>query len=212
MTKVRAIARSTILCVVWLVIFQAQALSAKESDRPPAGPLITVHTPHPEQFEMALDEIQLEWTDPGEKKLAPAQTPIMIYGTQVLKSEAFRAAVAVSGITSPTDLSMMAAALKAANPGAEAHLILYEPGLPQSEATRRLLTREVGLVLEQGEDPQSLLTGLPAGSIRSVPGVPGGYVVEVSDPITALNVADALRRRAGVRSAYPLLKRQHFPR
>lgn len=136
----------------------------------------------------------------------------MIYGTQVLKSEAFRTVVAVSNITSPVDLSMMATAMKAANPGAEAHLILYEPGLPQSKATRRLLTREVGLLIEQGEDPQNLLAGLLAGSIRSVPGVPGGYVVEASDPIAALNLADALRQRPGVRSAYPLLKRAYFPR
>lgn len=212
MTKVQVIVRSTILCVVWLVIFQAQALSAKESKRSPIGPLITVHTPHPEQFEIALDEIQLEWTDPGEKKLAPAGTPIMIYGTRVLESEGLRTVVAVSGITSPINLSMMATALKAANSGAEAHLILYEPGLPRSKATRRLLTREVGFVLEQGEDPQSLLAGMPTGSIRSVPGAPGGYVVEASDPIAALNLADALRQRSGVRSAYPLLKQAYFPR
>lgn len=212
MTKVQVIARSTILCIVSLVLFQAEALSAKEPKRPPAGPLITVHVPHAEQFEIALDEIQLEWTDPGEKKLAPAKTPMMIYGTRVVKSEASRAAVAVSGITSPTDLSMMATALKAANPGTEAHLILYEPGLPRSKATRRLLSREVGVVLEQGKDPHSLLAGLPDGSIRSVAGVPGGYVVEASDPIATLNLADALRQRPGVRSAYPLLKRAYFPR
>lgn len=212
MTKVQAIAWSAILCVVWLVIFQAQAVSAKEPKRPPTGPLITVHAPHPEQFEIALDEVELEWTDLSEKKLAPAETPMMIYGSRVVKSEAARVVVAVSGIASPMDLSMMATSLKAANPGAEAHLILYEPGLPRSTATRRLLTREIGLVLEQGEDPQSLLTGISAGSVRSVPGAPGGYIVEASDPIAALNLADALRRRPGVRSAYPLLKRAYFPR
>jgi hypothetical protein len=194
------------------VIFQAQALSAKEPKRPSAGPLITVHTPHPEQLEIALDEVELEWTDLSEKKLAPAESPRMIYGSRVVKSETARAVVAVTGIASPMDLSMMATSLKAANPGAEAHLILYEPGLPRSTATRRLLTREVGVVLEQGEDPQSLLTGISAGSVRSVSGVPGGYVIEASDPIAALNLADALRRHPGVRSAYPLLKRAYFPR
>lgn len=212
MTKAPGTAWLAIVCVVWLALFQAESLSAKEPKRLLAGPLITVHTPHAEELELALDEIELEWTDPGEKTLAPARTPIMIYGTQVLKSEAFRTVVAVSNITSPVDLSMMATAMKAANPGAEAHLILYEPGLPQSKATRRLLTREVGLLIEQGEDPQNLLAGLLAGSIRSVPGVPGGYVVEASDPIAALNLADALRQRPGVRSAYPLLKRAYFPR
>lgn len=212
MTKVQETAWLIILCMVWLVLFHAEALSAKQPKRPPAGPLITVHAPHQEQLEMALDEVELEWTDLSEKKLAPAETPMMIYGSQVVKSEAARAVVAVSGITSPMDLSMMATSLRAANSGAEVHLVLYEPGLPRSTATRRLLTREVGVVLEQREDPQSLLAVISAGSVRAVPGVPGGYIVEASDPLAALNLADALRRRPGVRSAYPLLKRAYFSR
>jgi hypothetical protein len=159
-----------------------------------------------------LDEIELEWTDSGDKRFVPDEAPIMVHGARVVKSEASRAIVAVSGITGPTELATMATVLKAANPGAEAHVILLEPGLPQSSATRRLLTREVGVVLEAGKDPQDLMADLPAGSIRAVPGVPGGYVVEAADPLAALTVADALRRRPGVQSAYPLFKRAYFPR
>jgi hypothetical protein len=212
MRSVQGVIRLTFLCIVWLTLFHVDALHAKELKRPVDGPLIIIHTPHLEQLEIALDEVELEWTDLSEKKLAPAESPRMIHGSRVVKSETARAVVAVTGIASPMDLSMMATSLKAANPGAEAHLILYEPGLPRSTATRRLLTREVGVVLEQGEDPQSLLTGISTGSVRSVPGVPEGYIVEASDPMAALSLADALRRRPGVRSAYPLLKRAYFPR
>lgn len=209
MMNVRRSAWLKLCCVAWLTVFHAEALSAKEPKRHPAGPMITVYTPHPEQLEIALDEIELEWRETDEKTITPTHAPIMIYGAQISESAASRATVAVSGITSQMDLSMIATSLKAANPGAEAHLILYEPGLPKNQTTRRLLTREVGLIVEQGEDPQALLEGLPAGSVRSVPGVPGGYVVEASDPISALSLADALRQRPGVRSAYPLLKQAY---
>jgi hypothetical protein len=212
MRSVQGVTRLTFLCIVWLTLFHVDALHAKELKRPVDGPLIIIHTPHPEQLEIALDEVELEWIDSGDKTSVAAKSPIVTYGSRVVRSEPARAVVAISGIASPMDLSMMAASLKAANPGAEAHLVLYEPGLPRNAATRRLLTREVGVVLEPGEDPQSLLTGISAGSVRSVPGVPGGYVVDASDPIGALNLADALRRRPGVRSAYPLLKRAYFPR
>lgn len=212
MTSTQGMIRATILCLAWLMLFRVEALGAKEIKRPPTGPLITVHLPHPKQYEIALDEIELEWTDRGRTAQTYVKTPTMIVGSRVVKSETSRAAVAVSDITSPMDLSMMAAALKAANPGAEAHLILYEPGLPRNKASRRLLTREVGVVLGEEDDPQRLFADVPVESIRSAPGVSGGYVVETSDPMTALHIADLLRQRPEVRSAYPLLKRTYFTR
>jgi hypothetical protein len=162
---------------------------------------------------VALEEVELDWSvDPGAKGRTPASHTVAIPGSRVVEREAARAAVAVAGAASPADVLMISTALKAANPGAEAHLVLYEPGLPRNKANRRLLTREVGLLVELGEDPQGVLAGLPAGPIRAVPGVPGGYVVEAADPIAALDLADALRQRPGVRSAYPLLKRLYFRR
>lgn len=179
----------------------------------PAGPLITIYAPHPEQLELALDEVELDWSgDPGAKGQAPGHYAAVIPGTRVGDSDAARATIVLSGVTGPVDLSMTARALKAANPGAEYHLVLYQPGLPRSKETRRLLTHEVGMLLEQGEEPGGVLAGLPVGPLRAVPGVPGGYVVETGDPMAALDLADQLRQRPGVRSAYPLLKRQHFPR
>lgn len=212
MTKAQVAAWSTLVCVGWLALFPTEALSAKQSKRPRAGALITVHTPHPEQFEIALDEIELEWTEPGTKRFAPDEAPIMVHGARVVKSEASRAIVTVSGITGPTELSMMATVLKAANPGTEAYLVLFEPGLPRTQATRHLLTREVGLILEQGVDPHTLLADLSADTVRSVPGVPEGYVIEADDPMAALAVADALRKQPGVRNAYPLLKHTYSRR
>jgi hypothetical protein len=167
----------------------------KGPKRAPVGPLITIHAPHPQQWELALDEIELDWSKtPGAKERAP------------------REVVAVLGVTGLDALRKRAKALKDANPGAESHLVLYEPGLPRSTASRRLLTRHVGLLLDQNVDPQSLLSGLPGGRIKKVPGVPDGYTVEAEDPLAALELADALRLRPGVRSAYPLLQRQQSKR
>lgn len=212
MTNVRKTAWVTTACLAWLLLWQADALSAKEPKRPVAGPLITIRTPHPEQFEIALDEIELEWRDPRKKQITAPETPIMVYGARLIDAEVSRAVVAVSDISSPEDLSAMTISLKAANPGAEAHLVLFEPGLPRTRSTRRLLTREVGVLLEQGVDPHTLLMDLPADTVRSVPGVPEGYVIETVDPMAALAVADALQQRRGVRSAYPLLKYSFSPR
>ena len=195
-----------------LIVFHAYLLNAG-AKRPAEGPLITVRAPQPQQFEIALDEIELDWSvDPGAKVRQPAQAPALIPGTAILESQATRALVSVPGVTDPKDLLPTAVALKAANPGSDVHLALYEPGLPKSRATRRLLTREVGLLMERGEAPTQVLGGLSAASVRPVPGVADGYVVEAADPLAALDLAEALRQRPGVRSAYPLLKRHYFPR
>jgi hypothetical protein len=167
----------------------------KRSKRAPAGPLITIHVPHAQQWELALDEIELDWSKtPGAKERTP------------------RTVVSVIGATGPDDLRKRAKSLKDANPGAESHLVLYEPGLPRGKASRRLLTRHVGLLLDRNVDPRSLLSGLPGGQIKKVPGAPDGYTVEADDPLAALELADALRLRPGVRSAYPLLQRQQSKR
>jgi hypothetical protein len=199
--------------VAHLTLLQVASPSANDPKRAAGGPLITLHAPHPEQLEVALDEVELDWSgDPGAKGRTAASYAVPIPGSRVVEREAARAAVAVSGAASLADVLMISTALKAADPGAEVHLSLYGPGLPRNKASRRLLTREVGLLVLLGEDPQGVLGGLPLGPIRAVPGVPGGYVVEAADPIAALDLADALRQRPGVRSAYPLLKRLYFPR
>lgn len=200
----------TMLFVAHLVVFQLQYASAQKPKRAPVGPLFTIYTPHPERLELALDEIELDWSrQPGAKRRAPARSAVAIAGTWIVQSDAVRALVGVSGATSSAGLLSIADALKAANPGAEAHLVLYEPGIPKTRASRRLLTREVGLLLEEGHEPDVVVAGLPSGKVRPVTTVPGGYVVEAGDPIAALDLADRLRQRPGVRAAYPLLRRYY---
>lgn len=199
-------------CLILLGVDAAHAQPMK-AKRPPAGPVVTIHAPHPQSLELALDEIELDWSAaPGAKAQAPAQSAIAVAGTTILERSAARAVVAVAGATTPQDLLTSALALQAANPGAEGYLVLYEPGLPKTLATRQLLTREVALVLEPGQDPVGALAGLPSGAVRPIRGVPDAYAVLAPDPLAALDLADALRQRPGVRSAYPLLKRQQFPR
>src|SRR3972149_8177373 len=133
-------------------------------------------------------------------------------GAAVVDTDVQRATFRVSGIFDQADLSARAKALQAANPGADYYLVLYEPGRPRTKATRRLLTRAVALLLDPGTSPQGVLAGLPGGGLRAVPGVADGYVVEAAEPLAAVELADELRRGGGVRNAYPLLKRQQFPR
>ncbi len=161
----------------------------------PTGPLITVHAPHAQQWELALDEVELDWSKaPGVTGRAPRQV------------------IPVAGAAGRDDLKKKAKALKDANPGAESHLVLYEPGRPHSKASRHLLTRHVGLILDKDVDPQSVLAGLPGVQIKKVPGVPDGYTVEAEDPLAAVDLADALRLRSGVQHAYPLLQHQQSKR
>ena len=199
--------------VGWFLLAQPGGLGAEGAARPLEGPLIALHAPHARQYELALDEVELDWSgDSGAKTRRPAQSAAPIPGTMIVEAEGVRARVSVPPVPDPQDLLPLAAALKAANPGSQAHLVVYEPGLPKSQATRQLLTREVGLLMAQGVDPQGIFTGQPTGAIRPVPGVPDGYVVEASDPLAAVALADTLRQRPGVRSAYPLLKRTYMRR
>jgi hypothetical protein len=201
------------LVLASLILVPAGLIHAKDARRLPAGPVVTVHAPHPWDLELALDEVELDWTgDPGVKTLAPGRSATAIAGTRVVEQTAARAVVVVPGLKGPADLQAMAATLRAANPGAEAYLVLYEPGRPRSPSTRRLLTREVGLLLVDASSLPSVLAGLPATTVRPVTGVPGGYVVEAADPLAALSVAETLRQQPGVRSAYPLLRRIQVPR
>jgi hypothetical protein len=196
-----------------LVLSQVAGFSAEAAKRLPTGPLITIHTTRALQFELVLDEVGLDWSSaPGAKTQSPAQSVAPIAGTTVLEAEATHALLAVPAAATPADLLPTAAALMAANPGSETSLVLYEPGLPKSKRTRQFLTREVGLLMEQGVDPRGILADRPAGTVRPVPGVPDGYVVATPDPLAALDFAEAVRQQPGVRSAYPLLKRHHIKR
>ena len=202
--------------VCLLIALSIELVSAKESKRPLEGLLITIHTPHPQQLEMVLDEIELDWSHlPNSIRKAFTASANAVAGTRLEMHDDKRAIFSVSGASDLVGLWARAQALKATNPNAEAHLVLYEPGIPKSNATRRLLTREIGLLLEEPNDLKALLVnlaGVAMDKVRKVPGVPGGYVLEAEDPISALQVAETLRQQNGVRSASPLLRRQLFTR
>ncbi len=99
---------ASVIVVAGLVLFLADSLSARPPKRPPDGPLITVYAPHPEQFELALDEIALDW---GSHSGAPAQSAIAIASTRVMEREAVLAWFTVTRAASPVDLLTVAGAL-----------------------------------------------------------------------------------------------------
>ena len=205
--------RSLTLLLIAGLSLQASSLDAKGPKRPPEGPLITIHAPHPERLEFALDEIGLDWGGhPGASERVPAQSVALVAGTRLLATEGGTLAlVGFPRVARPEDLSPIATALEAANPGAEAHLVLYVPSHPKSKASRGLLTRQVGLILEQGADPGSVTAGLAVVSIRRA-SVSGGYVLDAENPLAALSLADLLRQRSGVKIAYPMVRRFVFHR
>jgi subtilisin-like proprotein convertase family protein len=94
--------------------------------------------------------------------------------------------------------------------GTKGEWVMYEKGAPQSEGTRRWLTKRV-LV--------ELAPGVPAAALAQVAGVTqtlprGKYaVVEFAgNPDAAIAGAASLRKVAGVRSAEPMLAHQLFHR
>lgn len=191
----------------------AGGLEAKEPKRPRLGPLITIHSPEPRQFELALDEMELDWShDASARARAPGLAAREVLGARLAARDGVRAIFALSGVPDRPTLRAMAAALRGANPGAVPHLVLYEPGLPQGLASRLVLGPEVSLLLKPGEDPVAVLAGHTVGVIRRVSGLPGAFLVEVGDPFDALALADALRTHPGVTNASPMLKRMFFPR
>ena len=172
-----------------------------------------MRAPSPRQYELALDEIGLDWSGmPGAKVQPPAQSIVLIAGAAVLEGEGSHALLSVPKAATPADLLLIAEALKAANPGSEAHLVLYEPGSLKNRRTRQLLTRDVGLLMEKGVDPRGALPADLVTALRPAPGVPDGYLISASDPLAAVDLASALLLQPGVRSAYPLLKRYQVKR
>lgn len=171
---------------------------------------MTLYTPEPQQLNLALDEIELDWSeqDPG-RTLSGSPNPVP--NTRLTTIEATRAIFAVSDVSTPEGLAAVSRALESVNPGAEANFVLYELE-GRSVASRRVLTTHTALILEDPSDPTGALIEYAARNPQPLEGVPGGYLLEGSDPLSAVQLADALRDRAGVKSAYPLVKRRQFLR
>ena len=97
-------------------------------------------------------------------------------------------------------------------PEVQGHHAHYEADRPRTEAARRLLGRDVALMLVDNRDPVGVLRAFPTASVRPVESVPLSYVVEAADPLEALRIAGAIRNAPGVRAAYPLLRRTYATR
>ena len=136
------------ICCMWSpASAQEPETKRRAAARPPAGePVLTVFTPEPARFELALNEVDVS----GKILNVPV----------------------TSG---PDDLLRVSAALEAKNPGREVGLVLYEPGQPRSVATRAILTREIGLIVDPHVVVNEVLRDI--GAPRSVAGVEHAYVV-----------------------------------
>lgn len=178
----------------------------------PASLALTLQTPGTEQLDLALDEIELQWRNTRglseEVSRAATGTP----RATVQTAGAGRVVFAARAVVTLQDLGLLARQLEGQNRDSVAHLVLYEAGRPRSAATRRLLGREVAVMLSDGADPDAILKTVPAINVRPVATIPRAYVVEAADPVGALGLAETLRQTPGVDTAYPLLQRRQFSR
>jgi predicted secreted protein len=180
----------TIIVLFALTLCGAASVAAAQT--PARAAEVIVYTPDAERFVLALDEIELQWRD--ERRTENERTRM----------------VAIRDSATPEDITTRARVLEAENPGAVAYLVLYEADQGRSDATRRLLGREVAVLLNDTAKADVVLKALPGLRARAV-GF-GAYVVEASDPLAALALADTIRGIPGVKTAYPLLQRRHFTR
>ncbi len=88
--------------------------------------------------------------------------------------------------------------------------VIYRSGQAHSEATRRVLTREILLKVDAGVDARVVVAAIPGVTLKEIPAyAPGRIVVEASDVSELVELASALSQIAGVRSAEPQWARQH---
>jgi hypothetical protein len=190
-----------------LVVFAADAVMSQPGGQLRPAVTVTVPTPEPQRFEVALDEVELRWTTerpPGDQP----RTPDQAIEATVERATPAGAVISARNLMTLEDVNRAAREIERSNPGSAAFLVLYEPDRQRSESTRRLLGREVAVILTDTTDPTAFLATLDGLTARPLPAVPRAYVVEAADPLDALAVADRLRASPGVRTAYALLRRQ----
>jgi hypothetical protein len=173
---------------------------------------LIVRTPEPERFEAALDEIELTWRDERGAAVEQTRTAAGTSRASVTRTRAGGAVFAVRDVSVLSELAALLREVEAQNPMSVGYIVLYEAGRPHSDATRRLMGREVAVLLTDDGDRDAVLQKLSAFRVNPVASVPRAYVVEAADPLSALALVDLLRTTPGVKTAYALLLRRAFPR
>ena len=117
--------------------------------------------------------------------------------------------LAVAG--QPTAEAMRLHAMEVARAtGQEVELVLYEAGKPRTEATRRILTRQVLAKLTPGANPVAVAAAVAAVSRGELSYARGNFVFESPMLGGALALTEALRVHAEVVSVEPNFARQTF--
>ena len=190
-----------------LVVIAADGVLAQPGSQLRRGVTVTVPTPEPQRFEVALDEIELRWTTERPSGAQP-RTPDQVIGATVETATPAGATISARNLTTLEEVNRTARDFERGNPGSVGYLVLYELDRPRSESTRRLLGREVAVILTDTADQAAFLSTLSGVTARALPAVPRAYVVEAADPLDALAVAERLRGSPHVRTAYALLQRR----
>ncbi len=195
--------------LVLLAVLALPAGAAAQRQLLFVGVPLTLKTPEPEEFELALDEVELDWSESGS---GPAAPPNVVAFTAIVEQTRTTAVFKISGASTIEALALIARQLETANAPARADFVLYEPRRGRDPSTRRALSNTVALLLADPADPDRVVAEYASRDPQTLQGVPGAYVLNAGDPLSAIQLADTLSSRAGVKAAYPLLKRRQYIR
>jgi hypothetical protein len=179
----------------------------------PAGVPLTIPTPEPLEFLVALDEMELDWTSAAPAARPADQASVAtVPGITVIGHDRDRTVLRVDGAATAEEMTQALGAQEAVNPGARAHVVVYESGRPRSAASRRTLTSEVVVLLDRTTSINAVLAGTALRDPQGVPGLSTGWVVRAGDPLAAVEAARRLATLPGVKTAYPLMKHSSVTR
>ncbi len=187
-----------------LIVMTAIHVAAAQ---PVTGRTVTIAVPEPLRFVLALDEVELDLSAAADRTTGTLRTVTPVDGVREVRRDGLRATLTLAA-ASESDLLAVSRAAEHANPGTEAHLVLYPEGEPRHELTRHLLTREVAIILDRGVDLPPLLAQLGVDRVHAVAAVPNAWVIRAKEPLDSLRLADTAARISGVRVAYPLLRKK----
>jgi hypothetical protein len=172
---------------------------------------LTIRAPEVMRFDLALDEVELQWTSERPDAGAPSRAARGTAQASVVSATPGGNRFSSVARTQP-ELTSIARSLEAQNPGSRAYLVLYEAGQSRQESSRRLLGTEVAVLLTDDANLSQLQTTLAPFNPRLAEAVPRAFVVEAADPLGSLELAAQLSRIPGVKTAYPLLRQRMYPR